>query len=154
MHLYNDKKKLLFDSCILSQSIWSHKNKAAPCNRLIMNLGPSFPLTLQSCFHNEAFGILAQNLLPTIKFWAWFNMKIWGHRGFWRLPIWSCNFLPASCRKKRGCDSLLLLSFSCSREKRNGHVTGLCIHSLHFPFLSSLLLVIVITDWDNTCWHF
>lgn len=35
---------------------------------------------------------------------------------------------------------------SCSQEKRNGHVTGLCINSLHFPFLSPLLLVIVITD--------
>lgn len=110
MHLYNDKKQLLFDSCILSQSIWSHKNKAAPCNRLIMELGLSSPLTLQSCFHNEAFGILAQNLLWTIKFWAWFNMKIWGHHGFWKLPIWSCNFLPALCWEKRGCcDSSLLL---------------------------------------------
>lgn len=39
MHLYNDKKKLLFDFCVLSQSIQSHKNKAAPCNRLLMKLG-------------------------------------------------------------------------------------------------------------------
>lgn len=150
MHLYNDKKKLLFDFCILSQSTRSHKNKAAPCHRLIMKLGPSSSLTLQSCFHNEAFGILAHNLLWTIKFWAWFNMKIWGHHGFWRLPIWSCNFLPAPCWEKRGCDSLLLLWF----RKRNGHVSGLCINSLHFPFLSPLLLVIVSTDWDNTYWHF
>lgn len=123
MHLYNDKK-LLFDFCILSQSIWSHKNKAAPCNRLIMKLGPSSSLTLQSCFHNEALGILAQNLLWTIKFWAWFNMKIWGHHGFWRLPIRSCNFLPAPRWKTRGCDSSLLLWFSCSLERGMATLLG------------------------------